>query len=316
DLEKMSGKDKDDDQNLSLALQHHIQMLTSTRRDKEDHLRLATEEDLDALPRVQHNFNCLPLPPNAPYLLNMNEVSFDLSDDPNFGQAFGKFCEQKAHHYRLRFMGLAIENCPRACEWNGRTKAYLLDTLLNALKLGEYPQYYFGASGPDVNRLKKLLKCHLNYQRTWVSFFFSFSLRIFLFPRITYFLFSLLDVNWKHATMFLNFPLTPSSLKMNGFDLPMNHLTIPWMKTRFATFLLGKAQLKKTEYPKKAGRKPAKRLPPPDANPAILDPKVWPIKLPEDCYAPSWLMNLDPQQRLSLKTQEPIMGNFISQLNA
>ncbi|KNZ45916.1 hypothetical protein VP01_76g14 [Puccinia sorghi] len=278
DCEKMSAKEKDDDQSL---------------------VRNASDLSMVAC-ILQQNFLHLPLPPNAPYLLKTNEVSLNLPDDPDFGEAFGKFCKQKAH---------------QACEWNGRTKAYLLDTLLNALNFGEYPQYYLGASGPDANRFEKLLNSHLNYQLELTERIGRSNgvIESQKTPQNNFF-FSLLDIDWKVAARFLNFLLMPSSLKMKGFALPMNHWTIPWMKKRFAHSSLAK-QSRRTEYPKKSGRKPSKRLPPPNVNAAISDANLWPIEWPEDCYAQSWLINLEPQQRHSLDTQEPIMGNFINQLN-
>lgn len=91
--------------------------------------------------------------------------------------------------------------------------------------------------------------------------------------------------------------------------------TPPW-RSQLATVLVNRVdtaykEYRKNEYPKRTGRKPSKRIPPPN-NPVMSDSRCWPIELPEDCYSPSWLKELAPHDRVSLKAQEPMLGGLLT----
>ena len=91
--------------------------------------------------------------------------------------------------------------------------------------------------------------------------------------------------------------------------------TPPW-RSQLATILVNCAdntykQLRRNEYPKRTGRKPSKRIPHPN-NPVISDSRCGPTELPEDCYSQSWIKELAPHDRSSLKAQKPMLGGLLT----
>jgi hypothetical protein len=88
--------------------------------------------------------------------------------------------------------------------------------------------------------------------------------------------------------------------------------TPPW-RSQLATLLVNRVdsaykELRRSEYPKRSGRKPSKRIAP--SNPVVSDSTCWPIELPDDCYSQSWLKELEPQHKITLKAREPILGGL------
>ncbi|PLW29664.1 hypothetical protein PCASD_20226 [Puccinia coronata f. sp. avenae] len=327
DRSQMDARHKDEDQALSLALQRHIRILTSTKRDKSDCLRLATEEDLENLPNLDRKFCHLPLPTNAPYLLTLDQVSLNFSDDEDVRHAFAKYCEQKACQYGLPFVALAIEDSEMACDWNSRTKMFLLDTLLDALRYGEYPECFSAfSSNSDSTRIEKLLDSHLKYQleviersRKDEAFFDSSrksdrrtTRRLRLAGRRLETCQAVQGLS-SYAKLFEDDRLCSSDESMDDpLDEDKIRHTPPW-RSQLATLLVNRVdsaykELRRSEYPKRSGRKPSKRIAP--SNPVVSDSTCWPIELPDDCYSQSWLKELEPQHKITLKAREPILGGL------
>ncbi|PLW17845.1 hypothetical protein PCANC_15558 [Puccinia coronata f. sp. avenae] len=301
DREQMNAQSKDEDQNLLLALQHHVRFLTSTKRDKNDRLQLATAQDLEILPTLDPNFCNFPLPINAPYLLTCDQVSISFADDEDVRHAFVKFFEQKACQYGLPFVGLAREDGPSARDWNERISMLLFDTLLFALQAGEYPQYNCcGPSGPDANRLRKLLDCHLKYQLELIDRvnrdggFVQASRKSDRISGRRAWVQQLLI----YSKLFEDDRLFSSDESMdNPLDEDKIRHIPPW-RSQLATALVKRVdaaykELRRNEYPKRSGRKPSKRITPLN-DPVISDAGKWPNKLPEDCYSQG-VANLVPK---------------------
>ncbi|KNE89324.1 hypothetical protein PSTG_17217 [Puccinia striiformis f. sp. tritici PST-78] len=328
DRDIMDATEKDIDQNLSLALQYHVRILSSTRRSKDDLLPLVTEQDLESLPNLNTNFCDLPLPPSAPYLLTKDDVSLRISDDTDMKVGFVRFCEQKARTYGLPYVGLAIEDGSKACDWNRRTEFFLLDTLLHAMSFGHYPEYFVGESGPDPARLQKLLNAHLKYclelieRRSadneyikWERKRDRVSKRCKRLAGRRYGTCGVIPELSPYAILFEDERLCSSDESMDDpMDEDKVRHTPPW-RSQLATLLVNfidavYIKLRSMEYPQKPGRKPSKRLVP-KGDPIISNSTSWPIKLPDDCYAQSWLQDLEPHKKNSLKAPAPALGDLI-----
>ncbi|KNZ49542.1 hypothetical protein VP01_4949g1 [Puccinia sorghi] len=253
----MNARQKDEDENLSNAIHHHIRILTSTGRNKDDRLPLATEENLKNIQQLQTRFNDLSIPANAPYLLTQDQVNLNIADDANVQIGFVRLCEQKARLYGLPFVGLALE-----------------DHLKGPITYGKYPEYNLGAD--DSQYLESARKNDRKAGRR---------------SRLQ-----------KHCLAACQTDPGLSDYAKLSLDdkLCSLHESMEDPMDKDKIF----------NYPKRGGRKPAKRLPPGD-KPVISDQRIWPTGFPEDCYAQPWLQKLDPQEKIALQTQEPMLGGLI-----
>ncbi|PLW46863.1 hypothetical protein PCANC_06572 [Puccinia coronata f. sp. avenae] len=328
DRSEMNARDKDEDESLSNVIQHHTRILTSTRRDKDDILPLATEPELENLPVIQKELNELSLPVNSPYLLTKDQVNLNILDDADIRIGFARFCEQRARQYGLPFVGLASEDTPKGREWNERTKLFLLDTLSHAITWGEYPQFNLGTNDPDLARLEKLMRSHLMYQLELIERFMrnsqyleaarkndrTSSRRMRLSQRRLQTCREVPELT-VYTKVFEDERLCSSDESMDDSMDEDKVRHTPLWRSQLARALVNRVdmaykQLRRTEYPKKTGRKPSKRLQPRD--PIISNESCWPIGLPEDCYDPTWFQRLEPQQKISLNTQQPLLGELIN----
>ncbi|EGG01760.1 uncharacterized protein MELLADRAFT_66758 [Melampsora larici-populina 98AG31] len=326
--ENMEDGLKDDDQNLTRALQYHFRLVANVARKKLSFPRSPTKANLEALPVLSGS---IPLGPAAPFVITNAQVSQTWDDDETTPEGFSDYCIRRLRQYGLPFVGLSSafeREDPNALEWNERTLAFCIDTFHHMLTVaGEY-DHFFGVDQPEIDndRVEELLRVHFEYRisnkrmdqkkANAIQDHQQYNRRR---QRCKGLALRRLDACLSvpsllpYKDLFRDERLCSSDESDNDVLEEDRVRRVPVYRSRVGTMLVEHVdkmyrQLRQDEAQKRAGRKPAKRIT--STTKHATDSQRWPVGLPSDCVDELFMIKIGAKAVRALKLRDPILQNI------